>query len=248
MKLIIIRHGDPDYVNDSLTEKGRKEAKLLADKVAKMKIDRIYASPLGRAQATMKACLDKMDAEGIKYPEPVTLDWLMEFPTRIKRPDRPDHESICWDWMPEDWTVADELYDFDKWTEHPVFKEAGTGEEINHVFTEFEKFLNELGYVKNGKYFKAEKPSNDTVVLFCHFGLECVLLSYLIHIPTMQLWQGFIAAPTSVTTVCTEERREGKAYFRVTSFGDVSHLYAGNEPASFAGRFCECFANEDERH
>ena len=146
MKLIIIRHGDPDYVNDSLTEKGRKEAKLLADKVAKMKIDRIYASPLGRAQATMKACLDKMDAEGIKYPEPVTLDWLMEFPTRIKRPDRPDHESICWDWMPEDWTVADELYDFDKWTEHPVFKEAGTGEEINHVFTEFEKFLNELGY------------------------------------------------------------------------------------------------------
>lgn len=26
MKIIFIRHGDPDYVNDTLTEKGRREA------------------------------------------------------------------------------------------------------------------------------------------------------------------------------------------------------------------------------
>ena len=35
MKIIFIRHGDPDYVNDSLTEKGIREAKLLAKRVAK---------------------------------------------------------------------------------------------------------------------------------------------------------------------------------------------------------------------
>ena len=28
MRLLIIRHGDPDYVRDSLTEKGRREAEL----------------------------------------------------------------------------------------------------------------------------------------------------------------------------------------------------------------------------
>ena len=248
MKLIIIRHGDPDYINDSLTEKGKREAELLADRVSRMKIDRIYVSPLGRAQATMQACLNKMDTEGIKYPKPVTLDWLMEFATRIKRPDRPEQGSICWDWMPEDWTALDELYDFDKWTEYQVFKDAGTEDELKRIFTEFEKLLNELGYIRYERYFKAEKPNNDTIVFFCHFGLECVLLSYLLHIPTMLLWQGFIAAPTSVTTVCTEERREGKAYFRVTSFGDISHLYIGNEPPAFSGRVCECFSNTDERH
>ena len=31
MKLIIIRHGDPDYENDTLTVKGVREAKLLSD-------------------------------------------------------------------------------------------------------------------------------------------------------------------------------------------------------------------------
>ena len=31
MKLLIIRHGEPDYSIDSLTEKGWREAELLAD-------------------------------------------------------------------------------------------------------------------------------------------------------------------------------------------------------------------------
>lgn len=30
MRLIFVRHGEPDYVNDTLTEKGWREAELLA--------------------------------------------------------------------------------------------------------------------------------------------------------------------------------------------------------------------------
>lgn len=51
MKIIFIRHGDPDYVNDTLTEKGMREAKLLAKRVADWKnITQFYCSPLGRAK------------------------------------------------------------------------------------------------------------------------------------------------------------------------------------------------------
>ena len=32
MKLLLIRHGEPDYTIDSLTEKGCKEAELLSEK------------------------------------------------------------------------------------------------------------------------------------------------------------------------------------------------------------------------
>lgn len=56
------------------------------------------------------------------------------------------------------------------------------------------------------------------------------------------------APPSSVTTLYTEERREGIASFRMQSFGDLSHLYAGDEPASFAARFCETYDNMEERH
>jgi len=64
----------------------------------------------------------------------------------------------------------------------------------------------------------------------------------------MILWHGFCAAPSSVTTIYSEERRKGIASWRVSSFGDISHLYAASEEPSFAARFCECFENENERH
>ena len=58
MKLLIIRHGDPDYTIDSLTEKGRKEAELLKDRLEKSDIKDFYCSPLGRARATAEPTLN----------------------------------------------------------------------------------------------------------------------------------------------------------------------------------------------
>ena len=126
--------------------------------------------------------------------------------------------------------------------------EADTKAEYDRVCSEFDKLLAEHGYVRDGKLYRVERPNNDTICLFCHFGLECVLLSHLLNVSPMVLWHGFCAAPTSVTTVMTEERRKGIASFRVSAFGDVSHLYVHREEPSFSARFCECFDNEEERH
>ena len=90
--------------------------------------------------------------------------------------------------------------------------------------------------------------NRDTLVFFCHFGLECVLLSHLMNVSPMILWHHTCAAPTSVTTVYTEERRPGVASFRVCGFGDTSHLYADGESPAFSGRFCETYACDEERH
>ena len=39
MRLIFIRHAEPDYSIDSLTEKGWREAKLLAERTKRWKVD-----------------------------------------------------------------------------------------------------------------------------------------------------------------------------------------------------------------
>ena len=57
MRLLIIRHGDPDYSIDSLTEKGKREAELLSERLIHEKMDAIYCSPLGRAKATAEPTL-----------------------------------------------------------------------------------------------------------------------------------------------------------------------------------------------
>ena len=38
MRILFIRHGDPDYVNDTLTEKGHREAQLLAEMAKELKM------------------------------------------------------------------------------------------------------------------------------------------------------------------------------------------------------------------
>ena len=64
MRILLIRHGDPDYDNDTLTEKGRREAALLAEAAPHMNLGTCFVSPLGRAQDTAAYSLEKNGADG----------------------------------------------------------------------------------------------------------------------------------------------------------------------------------------
>lgn len=242
MKLLIIRHGDPDYEKDSLTEQGWREAALLAERLCKMRIDEFYVSPLGRAKDTASLTLEKMGRSAVE------CEWLQEFSPQIWRPDVEDRKKIAWDWLPQDWMEEEVFYGKDSWGSHPIMKDGGVQEEYGRIVQNFDALLAEHGYVREGGYYRVEKPNRDTLAFFCHFGLESVLLSHLMNASPMILWHHTCAAPTSVTTVYTEERRKGIASFRVSAFGDISHLYVAGEEPSFSARFCETYDCESERH
>ena len=125
---------------------------------------------------------------------------------------------------------------------------AGAEAEYRRVTAGLDALLERHGYRRQGNVYEAVRPNRDTIALFCHFGLECVLLSHLMGVSPMVLWHGTCAAPASVTTVITEERRKGIASFRMSGFGDVSHLTAAGEQPSFSARFCETWDCTEERH
>ena len=232
MRLIIIRHGDPDYEIDSLTKTGWEEAERLSERISALNVKDFYVSPLGRARDTASCTLKKCGRNA------KVLEWLREFDVRI------DERPVTWDMLPEEWTAIPEYYDKDKWYELADRKKAGMKSGIDEVNNGLDKILEEHGYKREGNIYRAVNPNEDTVVLFCHFGVQCVMLGHLLGISPMVLWHGVIAPPASVTTLITEERREGKAFFRLNGFGDISHL----EKPSFAGRFCEMYSNENQRH
>ena len=242
MKLLIVRHGDPDYTIDSLTEKGWREARYLAQKLSKLEIKDFYVSPLGRAKDTASCTLKKMNRTATE------CDWLKEFDVFINRPDVTDRKIIPWDWLPQDWTMDERFYQYDHWFENERIQDSDVKEYYDHVTGKFDEVLAKHGYVREGHYYRVEKGNEDTLVFFCHFGLECVLVSHLLSVSPMVLWHGACAAPSSVTTFHTEERRQGIASFRMSSFGDISHLYANDEPPAFAARFCETYSNDKQRH
>ena len=241
MRILIVRHGDPNYEIDGLTEKGRVEAELVSKRLSKERIDAFYCSPLGRARLTAEPTLQKMGAEAEIMP------WLREFsPPKIRVPYL-DEERICWDILPEFLNSLEYVYHPTKWLEEDFIKNSDVPRCYKEVCDGLDALLSKHGYERNGYNYKAVKPNHDTIVLFCHFGLASVLLSHLLNTSPYSLWQHTFLAPTSVTTVYTEERIAGEAMFRAASIGDISHLYVENDEPAFSGRFCECFS-DDTRH
>ncbi|HCW80022.1 MAG TPA: histidine phosphatase family protein [Ruminococcaceae bacterium] len=234
MKLIFIRHGEPDYEHDTLTPKGWREAELLSNRISKLNVRDFYCSPLGRAKDTASLTLKKMGRTA------TVLDWLQEVPKSVTDPET-GKKHVPWDFMPDFWTVQCDLYDKDKWFKNRIMAEGNVGETYRKVSEELDTLLRSYGYSRSGMLYRTEAGNCDTIVFFCHLGVTCLMLSHLIGIAAPVLWQGFFLAPTSVTTVETEERKKGEAFFRCKSFGDVSHLYVAGEPASNSGFFNEMY-------
>lgn len=237
MKLLIIRHADPDYAVDGLTETGKREAALLAERIAPMEIRAYYVSPLGRAKATAAPTLARAGRSAVE------CDWLKEFSIPIRRPDLEGFSRVPWDWLPQDWLGDPRLLSSSAWRDNEIMRGSGVGEAYDRVCAAFDALLAEHGYRREGLLYRVERANTDTLAFFCHLGLGCVLLSHLMNCSPMVLWQGTAMAPSSVSVVNSEERRHGLAAFRAASIGDISHLYAAGAVPSFAARFCEVYGD-----
>src|SRR5437762_5870307 len=90
MRLYVIRHADPDYERDSITPAGHLEARALAKRMQRERLDRIYCSPLGRAIATAQYTAELLNLR------PVTEDWTCEV-ADCYFDDAPEGKVAAWD-------------------------------------------------------------------------------------------------------------------------------------------------------
>lgn len=241
MRIIFIRHGDPDYENDTLTEKGVREAILLSKRVAKWdNITEFYCSPLGRAQKTASYSLEKINRTAVTY------EWMKEFSYYIDDPITGRH-GVPWDFMPEYWTEIPNMYDKEKWQETEIYtSNPALVPAYKEVCNGIDDILAKYGYKRYHNYYKTEhtqtpKTQDATIVIFCHLGVTFVMMSHLLGISPAVLFHNFFVAPTSVTILAAEERIPGKAIFRTQVVGDTDHLKRDREPVSASGYFTEIF-------
>ena len=241
VRILIVRHGDPNYEIDGLTEGGRLEAEALARRMKNENITAAYCSPLGRARLTAEPTLAALGMTA-EYCE-----WLREFNYATVKPPYEDGEVIAWDLLPAFVNGCDKLYSTTRWREEEFIRTSDMPRHYDAVCRELDAMLARHGYVRDGYNYRAVRPNHDTLLLVCHYGITAVLLSHLMNSSPYVFWQNAVTLPTSVTTVYTEEREEGVASMRVAGIGDLSHLYAAGIEPSFSARFCECFT-DDTRH
>ena len=238
MRILLIRHAEPDYKKDRLTDKGKREAELLAERICRYDIRDFYVSPLNRARETAEYTLKRMGQEA------ETLPWLQEFRGTVTDAQS-GKKRVAWDFPPRVWTAEPVMTDPDAWVSAPFFRDSNVREIWEETKEGIDQLMARYGFRKDGPVWLGEGNRPDTIALFCHFAISMMTCGYLMDLSPMVLTHRFLCLPSSVTELMTEERIPGEVFFRVTKLGDLTHLEAGGEPRSLAGQFPECYTGVD---
>lgn len=225
MRIIFIRHAEPDYENNTITTKGFVEADILAQRTNKWPITKIYCSPLGRAINTANPTLKAMNLEA------EILDFMQEFYYPIDSSLHPTGKKIAWDLTPDYISAHPNLLDKDKWYDEPIMRSGNIKELYLDVTSKFDRLIS--GYNADDK--------DINLIFFCHLGIMMVMTAHLLDISPVLLWQGFFVAPTSVNVLNSFRDENGAVKYRVDYTGSTLHLKEAGEPVSFYGAFTTIF-------
>ena len=221
MRIVFVRHGEPDYARDCLTDEGKRQAAAAAERLAEEGISEIYASPCGRAMETAGYTARRLGL-------PVTaLDYMHEIAW--------GGEGIPHNGHP--WTLGDcmlaEGFDFSArdWREHPYFKGNVATAYYGRIAEAFDAFLAGFGYRHEGRRFLCAGGTDKTVALFSHGGSGACALAHVLALPFPYVAS---ALPYDFTSIIILDFAvdEGRYVFpRVELFNDCAHIRrGGNRP------------------
>ena len=143
MRLLFIRHGEPDYGNDCLTETGHIQAQRCAERLKSEGIDLIFSSSMGRARQTAQYTADILgkDIQILDYMHEIV--WGHEGVRDYHHDDSP--------WVITDRMAAEDGDLLDAgWAEGRWFSGNKCVENVRMIAEETDAFLAELGHVREG--------------------------------------------------------------------------------------------------
>ena len=178
MRLIFIRHGEPNYEKDCLTAIGKEQAELAAQRLAEEKIEEIWTSPLGRAVETAEATYRAL---GLPVK---TLDFMREITWGSTDQTELFAGGHPWDITNEMARQGLNLND-PNWRETPFFKTNRVLECVDQIETGIDEWLAHFGYIRDGLYYRNEKeePVHRTIALFCHGGSSAAAIGHILNLP-----------------------------------------------------------------
>lgn len=221
MLLYIIRHGDPNYEKDCLTERGWQQAEAVGERLERSGIDRVFSSPMGRARETAEPTCRRLglDCTIEEWAHEIEEERITTYPDGVRK-------SIS--------AVQNSLFrangDIDLPYEQTYSARALADTDMRTAMAKIEKegnaFLERLGYRAENGIYRILRPNEEKVALFCHTCLARAWISTLLHIPVHMMWASFVYTHTGVTALEFKNYEDGTTAPRCLCYSDMSHLYA----------------------
>ena len=214
MKILFVRHGHPNYVDDCLTEIGHTQAAAAAERLKDMKIDKFYASSCGRAYETARHIAEKHNAEVEK------LDFMREISW-----GKPDTEDFVHPWfLVNGWVKEGKPIMNHDWQNDADYAGHTVVKSYEAVAENFDKWLAELGFVREGSYYRVTRENNDVLLLASHGGSSSVVFSHIFNLPFSFVCHAICPGFTAVTEVNFSGEVGELTAPRFELVNDISHI------------------------
>ena len=230
--LYLIRHGDPNYALDCLTERGKLQAAAVAKRLQYAGITQVYSSPMGRAKETAQPTCELLGLP--MHIEP----WSHEIKSdHMRSKSFPEGDPTVLFKVQNTYYLEDGQYDipFSQGGTAPGFRESEIEIARKEIVEGGRDFLARLGYREENGIYRIENPNEERVALFCHGCFLFTWISELLHIPLHVAWASFGFTHTAMTVLRFANNANGITAPRCLTLSDTSHLYAHGPDTNYSG-------------
>lgn len=232
MLLYYIRHGDPIYDPDSLTQLGHEQAKALARRLSIFGVDEIYSSTSNRAIETARATSELLELDVH------TLDFLNE--NYLTGLQIPVSETVTdWVWAHSEYSRILASQDVramgERWYSHPSIEKFRFENVIEPINKQLDEFLASLGYehdTKKGLYKITTSDREKRIAVFAHECMGKIVMSHLLDIPFPLYSLHFEMHTSGLTVIKFEDGsflsngdKSNYSRARVLTISNDAHLY-----------------------
>ncbi len=217
MRIILVRHGHPDYVNDRLTPLGQLQAQAAAQRLKDEGIEKIFSSTCGRAMETAQctARLLGLPVEGMDdFRE---INWGGANGKELPLHGHP------WDTADAMTAQGMSLLDGD-WATKPPFQGNMVVDYVAKVAAAADEWMLRLGYRREGLYYRVLTPAYHTVALFGHGGETAALLSHLFNVPFPFFCSAMGPDYTGIIVLTLPDEAQGLVPVRFALVNDIRHI------------------------
>lgn len=217
MRIIFVRHGHPDYVRDCLTALGRQQAEAAARRLQSEGIAQVFSSTCGRALETAQVVADAIGLPVMKCDFMREISW-----------GSADGAPLFADGHP--WTTADHMVARGEsllepdWMTSGPFQRNKAVEYAQRIATATDEWLQTLGYVREGLYYRVTQENAATVAAFGHGGASAAILSHLFNLPFPFVCTAMGPDYTGVTIVSLPSTPGAPVSPRFELLNDARHI------------------------